>query len=140
MTRVLGPELVPAGFTIFTEACVAYLRDGAVPEGLGDAVDAAIERLERRAGRRFGDPADLLLVSVRRIRASSASARSARSSTPGRASARWPTGASTVSGVRTPLDLSELASWMPEAGERLREILRTLERHYRDMQDTEFTI
>ena len=26
MTRVLGPELVPAGFTITTEACVAYMR------------------------------------------------------------------------------------------------------------------
>ena len=28
MTRVLGPERVPAGFTITTEACVAYMRDG----------------------------------------------------------------------------------------------------------------
>jgi pyruvate, orthophosphate dikinase len=38
MTRVLGPELVPAGFTITTEACVRYLRDGEVPEGLAVAV------------------------------------------------------------------------------------------------------
>ena len=65
MTRVLGPELVPAGFTITTEACVAYMRDGDVPAGFGDAVDAAIARLEAQAGRRFGDPADPLLVSVR---------------------------------------------------------------------------
>ena len=28
MTRVLGPDLVPAGFTITTEACVAFMRDG----------------------------------------------------------------------------------------------------------------
>src|SRR5919198_927435 len=45
-----------------------------------------------------------------------------------------------VSGVRTPRDISELADWMPEVGEQLREILRTLERHYGDIQDTEFTV
>ena len=28
MTRILGAERVPAGFTITTEACVAYMRDG----------------------------------------------------------------------------------------------------------------
>ena len=34
MTRVLGPELVPAGFTISTAACVAYMRSGGVsPRG-----------------------------------------------------------------------------------------------------------
>ncbi len=32
MTRVLGAERVPAGFTVTTEACVAYLRSGAFPE------------------------------------------------------------------------------------------------------------
>ena len=32
MTRVLGPERVPAGFTITTEACVQYMRDGTEPE------------------------------------------------------------------------------------------------------------
>jgi pyruvate,orthophosphate dikinase len=49
MTRVLGPELVPAGFTITTEACVAYMHgaDGG-PEGLDDAIDEALERLEDR--------------------------------------------------------------------------------------------
>jgi pyruvate, orthophosphate dikinase len=45
-----------------------------------------------------------------------------------------------VSGVRTPRDISELAEVMPEADEQLREILRALESHYKDMQDTEFTI
>jgi pyruvate, orthophosphate dikinase len=49
-------------------------------------------------------------------------------------------GEDVVSGVRTPLDLSELATWMPDAQRRLAEILRTLEHHYGDMQDTEFTI
>src|SRR5918994_1138800 len=66
MTRLLGPERVPAGFTITTEACVAYMRGGRVPpEGLDAAIDEALERLEREAGRRLGDPADPLLVSVR---------------------------------------------------------------------------
>ena len=46
MTRVLGPDLVPAGFTITTEACVEYMRAGrAAPEGLADAIDAALARL-----------------------------------------------------------------------------------------------
>ena len=31
MTRVLGPDLVPAGFTITTEACVEYMRASRVP-------------------------------------------------------------------------------------------------------------
>jgi len=66
MTRVLGPDLVPAGFTITTEACVAFMRDGRVePEGLHDQVAEGIVRLEERAGRRLGDPEDPLLVSVR---------------------------------------------------------------------------
>jgi len=49
-------------------------------------------------------------------------------------------GEDVVSGVRTPRDLHELADWMPSAQAELWEILRTLERHYGDMQDTEFTI
>src|SRR6201984_2068238 len=65
MTRVLGAERVPAGFTITTEACVAYMRSGVEPEGLDEQVAAAMERLEEAAGKRFGDDADPLLVSVR---------------------------------------------------------------------------
>src|ERR671930_1107320 len=66
MTRVLGPDLVPAGFTITTEACLQYMRAGrAKPGGLDDAVDEAVARLEERAGKRLGDPKDPLLVSVR---------------------------------------------------------------------------
>ena len=66
MTRLLGPDLVPAGFTITTEACVDYMRAGCTPpDGLGEAVDEALARLEARAGARLGDPHDPLLVSVR---------------------------------------------------------------------------
>jgi pyruvate,orthophosphate dikinase len=49
-------------------------------------------------------------------------------------------GEDVVSGVRTPRDVHELADSMPEAYEQLMEILRTLEAHYKDMQDTEFTV
>jgi pyruvate, orthophosphate dikinase len=66
MVRVLGPELVPAGFTITTEACVAYMQAGETPPpGLDDQVDAELSALEERAGKEFGDPDDPLLLSVR---------------------------------------------------------------------------
>src|SRR5205807_7295700 len=66
MTRVLGAERVPAGFTITTEACVDYMRRGRVePEGLDEQVAEALARLEEHAGKKLGDPDDPLLVSVR---------------------------------------------------------------------------
>jgi pyruvate,orthophosphate dikinase len=65
MTRILGADRVPAGFTITTEACVAYLRSGGFPDGLQEQVDAALEALEEQAGKRLGDDRDPLLVSVR---------------------------------------------------------------------------
>jgi pyruvate,orthophosphate dikinase len=66
MTRVLGAERVPAGFTITTEACVAYMRsDRTYPDGLQGQIDAALARLEQRVGRALGDAEDPLLVSVR---------------------------------------------------------------------------
>ena len=66
MTRILGPDLVPAGFTITTEACVAYMAAGqAFPEGLDTQVAEAVERLEQRLGKCLGDARDPLLVSVR---------------------------------------------------------------------------
>jgi pyruvate,orthophosphate dikinase len=66
MTRVLGPERVPAGFTITTEACVAYMDAGqAFPDGLDAQVATALGRLEEHAGKRLGDGEDPLLVSVR---------------------------------------------------------------------------
>jgi pyruvate, orthophosphate dikinase len=57
---------VPAGFTITTEACRAFMsRGGELPDGLMEEVSEHLARLEARAGRRFGDPEDPLLVSVR---------------------------------------------------------------------------
>jgi len=57
---------VPAGFTITTDACRAYMSAGGkVPEGLEDEVAGHIRGLEEKAGKRFGDPEDPLLVSVR---------------------------------------------------------------------------
>jgi pyruvate, orthophosphate dikinase len=66
MTRILGPDRVPAGFTITTEACVAYMNaDRQEPEGLDNQVDAALSSLEEHVGKRLGDVEDPLLVSVR---------------------------------------------------------------------------
>jgi len=62
MTRVLGADRVPAGFTITTEACVAYMDGGDVPS---DEIAAALERLEKQSAKTLGDPEDPLLVSVR---------------------------------------------------------------------------
>jgi pyruvate, orthophosphate dikinase len=72
MTRVLGAERVPAGFTISTEACVAYMQsarqgdgEGEMPAGLDAQVDEALAALEKHAGKSLGDSEDPLLVSVR---------------------------------------------------------------------------
>ena len=66
MTRVLGADRVPAGFTITTEACVAYMEaDRSFPDGLEEQVAEALERLEEQAGKSLGDSDDPLLVSVR---------------------------------------------------------------------------
>ncbi|MEA2282221.1 MAG: pyruvate, orthophosphate dikinase [Solirubrobacteraceae bacterium] len=66
MTRVLGADRVPAGFTITTEACVAYMRDGQQePDGMAEEVAEALERLQEHTGKRLGDAEDPLLVSVR---------------------------------------------------------------------------
>jgi pyruvate,orthophosphate dikinase len=57
---------VPAGFTITTDACRAYMAAGKqLPEGLQAEIDQHLEVLERKTGKRFGDTNDPLLVSVR---------------------------------------------------------------------------
>ncbi|HVT69748.1 MAG TPA: pyruvate, phosphate dikinase [Trebonia sp.] len=56
---------VPPGFTITTEACRYYLAHGTTPDGLDDEVSGHLAALERTMGRKLGDPADPLLVSVR---------------------------------------------------------------------------
>jgi pyruvate,orthophosphate dikinase len=64
MTQLAMP--IPAGFTITTDACRAYMAAGGeVPEGLDAEVDRHLAVLEKRTGKAFGDPEDPLLVSVR---------------------------------------------------------------------------
>jgi pyruvate,orthophosphate dikinase len=66
MTRVLGADRVPAGFTISTEACTAYMQGGnELPDGLWEEITEALGELQEEAGKALGDPADPLLVSVR---------------------------------------------------------------------------
>src|SRR3954452_11788735 len=56
---------VPAGFTITTDACRAYMREHGLPKGLMAEVERHVTALEERSGKRFGDEHDPLLVSVR---------------------------------------------------------------------------
>ena len=57
---------VPPGFTIATEECLRYLREGAdFSSDLREAVAEALAHVERTVGKRFGDANDPLLVSVR---------------------------------------------------------------------------
>jgi pyruvate,orthophosphate dikinase len=56
---------VPPGFIISTEACRYYLGEGSVPEGLDAEIAEHLKQLESAMGRKLGDPADPLLVSVR---------------------------------------------------------------------------
>ena len=57
---------VPAGFTISTDASRAYFSGGKqLPAGLDAEIDEHVRNLERGSGKRFGDPSDPLLVSVR---------------------------------------------------------------------------
>jgi pyruvate,orthophosphate dikinase len=56
---------VPPSFTITTEACVAYMKDRQLPEGMWEQVLEALKDIEAQTGKNFGDPANPLLVSVR---------------------------------------------------------------------------
>ena len=56
---------VPPGFTITTEACRSYMREGREPDELRVQVTTALRQLEDDLGRRLGDRHDPLLVSVR---------------------------------------------------------------------------
>jgi pyruvate, orthophosphate dikinase len=56
---------VPPGFVITTEACRYYLEQGSTPAGLDEEIAAHLDALEQAMGRKLGDPADPLLVSVR---------------------------------------------------------------------------
>src|SRR4051812_12905324 len=56
---------VPAGFTITTDACRAFMAERELPAGLAEEVDEHVRRLEATTGKRFGSSDDPLLVSVR---------------------------------------------------------------------------
>ena len=56
---------VPPGFTITTEACLAYLERNQLPEGLMEDIKARIKALEKKTGKGFGSADNPLLVSVR---------------------------------------------------------------------------
>jgi pyruvate,orthophosphate dikinase len=56
---------VPPGFTITTEACIAFLRSGREPQALADEVSEHLEALEQKMGKKLGQSDDPLLVSVR---------------------------------------------------------------------------
>ena len=49
-------------------------------------------------------------------------------------------GEDVVAGVRTPMHIDEMANKFPEAFKEFNEVCATLEKHYRDMQDMEFTV
>ena len=63
MIRELGLP-VPPGFVISTGACSTFLAGG-WPDGLDDEIREGMAGIEAAVGRRFGDPSDPLLVSVR---------------------------------------------------------------------------
>lgn len=64
MTRIGLP--VPPGFTITTEACSHFYKNNQTwPEGLEEEVKKSLKVLEEKTGKKFGDPNNPLLVSVR---------------------------------------------------------------------------
>jgi pyruvate,orthophosphate dikinase len=63
MTRIGVP--VPPGFTITTEACIAYQDDQTFPEGMWDQALEALRAVEEQTDKKFGDPSNPLLVSCR---------------------------------------------------------------------------
>jgi len=63
MTRIGLP--VPPGFTITTAACNYFSAKGRFPPGLKATIATALAKVERKAGRKLGDPKRPLLISVR---------------------------------------------------------------------------
>jgi pyruvate,orthophosphate dikinase len=64
MVRIGVP--VPPGYTITTEACIAYLDAGEKwPKGLEDQLLESLKAVEEKTGKKFGDPKNPLLVSCR---------------------------------------------------------------------------
>jgi len=64
MTRIGLP--VPYGFTVYHGVCREYYRlGGRLPDGLKEEVIQSMHKLEDKAGKKFGDPSNPLLISVR---------------------------------------------------------------------------
>jgi len=63
MTRIGVP--VPPGYTISTEACIAFQDDQTFPDGMWDQALAAMKMVEKQTDKKFGDPKNPLLVSCR---------------------------------------------------------------------------
>jgi pyruvate, orthophosphate dikinase len=63
MTRAGVP--VPPGFTVTTEACNSYSSSGKFPDGMWDQELVALKEIEKKTGKKFGDPGKPLLVSCR---------------------------------------------------------------------------
>jgi pyruvate,orthophosphate dikinase len=63
MTRAGVP--VPPGFTVTTEACNEFRKTGKFPAGQWDQQVAAMKKVEKATGKKFGDPMNPLLVSCR---------------------------------------------------------------------------
>ena len=56
---------VPAGFVITTDACLKYLDQGQLPDGLLDEIRVQIQEIEQQSSKQFGGTSSPLLVSVR---------------------------------------------------------------------------
>jgi len=63
MTRADVP--VPPGFTVTTEACNEFRKTGKFPKGQWEQQVAAMKKVEKKAGKNFGDPGNPLLISCR---------------------------------------------------------------------------
>jgi len=66
MTKIIGADVVPQGFTITTEACTQYYEDGRkINDEIQAQINEYIGKMEEITGKKFGDLENPLLVSVR---------------------------------------------------------------------------
>ncbi len=66
MTKIIGADVVPQGFTITTEACTQYYEDGrCISDEIQSQINEYIVKMEEITGKKFGDKENPLLVSVR---------------------------------------------------------------------------
>ena len=66
MTRIIGADVVPQGFTITTEACTQYYEDGRkINDEIMAQINEYVVKMEEITGKKFGDKENPLLVSVR---------------------------------------------------------------------------